>query len=80
VRRAAAAALGAAALLAGCGYTDDVKDARETIREATEKAREGGKRAVDEADKTLDGLKASDLPADARREFEEAKRLIDRKK
>jgi hypothetical protein len=65
-----AAVVLAALALAGCGDGDKKKP-----RPGPRPTAVGGK--LDQADKALKELKDSDLPEDARRELEEAKRLLD---
>ena len=60
--------------LAACGGSDS---AEKKIRDATEDVRSGGREAVDRAEEALEQLEDSDLPDDARRELEEAKRLLE---
>ena len=79
MRRAALALSVLGLALAGCG-DGDVKDARKKIDQATEDARKGGKKAVDQAEKALKDLEDSDLPEDVQKELREAKDLVDGQK
>ncbi len=47
------------------------------LDDAKEELRSGGRKAVDRAEEALKQLEDSDLPDDARRELEDAKRLLE---
>jgi len=64
-----ALALLAAAAVAGCG-DDDISVPSPPVPDVVEER-------VDEAQKAIDKLDETDLPEDAKRELEEAKRLLD---
>jgi hypothetical protein len=55
--------------LAGCGHGDAAK--------RTAPVKEAGKRAARKADQALERVRRSDLPDDAKKELEEAKKLLD---
>lgn len=76
---AAAIALGAggAAGAAGCGDGGGDDQVRQRIQDAARDIRSGGRGGIDQAEKALRELEDSDLPEDARRELEDAKRLLD---
>ena len=54
-----------------------MNDANKRLDDAKEELRSGGRKAVDRAQEALKQLEGSDLPDDARRELEDAKRLLE---
>ena len=75
--RRAVLALALSAGVAACGGSDATRD---RVDDATQELRSGGREGIDRAEEALKQLEHSDLPEDARRELEEAKRLLEEAK